>query len=170
MPYKAYLTAEKPPGYDDYILANAIYRRASKVFRAVEKRCKGSDDSNLRFQYYEARELWSQQCKVFYKAQKQYAEAQMVHRLKAEGIDPHSLTIAKLAELQTPLTMKQILKEERERKVAESVSPEAFKAIEEAARAYTTKPPKEKLLAEEFLENQAKKNEEDFTNDMSDTF
>ena len=118
--YMAILT--KPEGFDEYSMALLYYKRACSVYKKIKLRLSGRTDEVSEFQLYKAEKAFSQECKAYYVARREYSEKSAIAQLKDKGVDVSVLEFARLAGCSVPLTMREITEQARKQALGASMN------------------------------------------------
>lgn len=127
----------KLPEYVAYCEALLVYKHAMRTHTMFLRKMKYLEDSTNvleRAQFYDEKKRFSQACKSYYAARKNYEEATARKELTAKGVDLSLVEIAKLMNITIPLSMAQIIEAEKKERVLASVTQEQWDMLEEAQK------------------------------------
>ena len=126
----------KPEGFEEYIQALILYKKGCSVHRRTMDRLREYNDPASRLAKADCSAMFKQVCKAYYAAQMKYAQAIARSKLKEKGIDISAIEVAKSVGVEFPLSMKEMLAEEKRKAIPAGMDDESFEAIREAALAY----------------------------------
>jgi hypothetical protein len=129
------------PEYQEYVSALLKYKIASKDFARMKKAFKNSAEPLKRLLYYEAVERYSEASKEYQKAREVYAAHSVTRRIREDAVRYGSRNLgademAELLKLTVPMKLSDILKEQKQKQIAESISEEEFQTVRDAAMKY----------------------------------
>ena len=113
-----------PEDREEYIGALFAYKEEGKVFHKARKLYKSSSIPAERLKWFEARERYSLASKLFHAAQEKYARATTMSKLQARGVNTDAFSLAKLAGVDLPLTLRDMLEETKRERAVTQVSSE----------------------------------------------
>lgn len=139
---KAAQLTTKSPEYEKLVEMTLIHKAASKKYFRTRKALEGSTDPAAQLQLYRAKDEYSLVCKTLKRIQNEFAKAKIrlemeKHGMRWDTIEP--LQLSRMMNIDIPLSMKDILAEERKRTIVRSMSTEQFEDIKKAALEYVNR-------------------------------
>ncbi len=126
------------PEFQEYCTELLLYKRAQSshaLFMQRFRELENSSDVLERARFYDEKKAFSQSCKKYYAARKSYEAAVARSEIKERGIK--TLTdadILRLAQIQVPMALKDLIELERKERVAASFTQKEFEMVKEAQK------------------------------------
>jgi hypothetical protein len=98
-----------PEAHAVYVQALMEYKASCALDIKYRKIYKKSTNPQERLKYHDFHEQHSLVCQAFYKARDEYAKAHVIATFKAKNIDISALSLAQIAGIQVPMSMKDIM-------------------------------------------------------------
>ena len=127
------------PEHLAYMDALLAYKREKSDYTLFRQRMFSLQDSANpldRLQWLERKQLHSLRCKQYYAARMAYTDATARAKCVARGIDMSAVDIAKIAAINIPVSMRDMMDEERRQVAIAGMSSEQVEELSNAARAY----------------------------------
>ena len=126
-----------PEAHAKYVEALMEYKASCSMDAKLRKLYKNSLIPEERLRYWDFHEKHSEICKAFYAAKNEYAKAHVTATLKARGMDISALTLAEIAGVDVPLSMKEIISRNAQEKAiaALAADPAAQRLYEQLQEA-----------------------------------
>ncbi|MDR3392481.1 MAG: hypothetical protein P4L77_12190 [Sulfuriferula sp.] len=132
---KAVQKMAKPDGYEEYLEALLIYKRACSIHRKTLLRLEGLNDPASRLERADSSTMYKVTCKAYSAAQRKYAQLIARSKLKEKGIDTSVIEQAQAVGVEFPLSLKDMIEQERRNAIPQRMTQEEFDKIANAARA-----------------------------------
>ena len=115
------------PEYQAYVQMLMIYKQKKSDYALFLKNCRHLQDSGNpleRLRFFEEQKAHSEVCKKYYAAKRIYEEAAARLECTNKGIDLSPLGMAKLASISIPVSMSEIVADERKQRIIENTPSE----------------------------------------------
>ena len=121
------------PEYEQYLKALLVYKAECKRYKTISLRFKNATTPAERLVFLEARERYSKACKLYSAERFIYANALALARIKTQQPkEPGILTPleeATILGIKVPTSLKDVIEEEKNRRIQESFDPEEFERL-----------------------------------------
>ena len=117
----------------EYTTELIAYKKACSVYKRTENLLKDAAAPLQRLQYLEAKETFKTACKRYHIARVKYGNVVALQKLRAVNPELDALTFAQLTGIKIPLSLAEMLKQERQDAIARSMTDEQFETIKNAA-------------------------------------
>ena len=107
-----------------YVEALIAYKAEAKRYHKARRVTKNSQNPLEQLEWYKAKDRFSLASRLFQQAREEFSRSQALHKLEARGMDITELSLAKLAGIEIPMSLKDMLEETRREAMAASVKPE----------------------------------------------
>jgi hypothetical protein len=133
--------------YQKLVEEKLLHSAEKKAYYKIRTAYMYSADPMERLKFYEAKERHSRSCKRIQAAQEEYKRALALKVLKDKGFDVSTETLMRLAELEIPTSMKELMRQVKQdnSKAVAMTDPEARELISQLDT------PEHKSLKEQFL-------------------